>query len=117
MIEIVNSKNSIDVKHANAFAQELSFKLLLFNSKASVTKLSASKVNNYAKRIKDWLLSVNDAEVFHNKVNCLELSFSILERNARIDAQINEDFSYEKINKSSIFSHAEKLLAFRMEGE
>jgi hypothetical protein len=115
MIEIVNSKNKIDMMFVNTTSQEVAISFLMFNSEADSSKISSSKVNTLALKIRDWLTQENSMDSVSLRKECLYMSFSILERNAKIDAE-NQKVNTVKINRSSLFSHAEKLFQFRMEG-
>lgn len=115
MIEIVNSKNKIDMVSVNVASQEFAISFLMFNSEVDSSKVSSSKVNTLASKIRDWLTQEGNMESVSLRKECLYMSFSILERNAKIDS-LNQEVNAVKINRSSLFSHAEKLLEFRMEG-
>ncbi len=85
------------------------------HSEVAFSKISSSKVNTLALKIRDWLTQENSMDSVSLRKECLYMSFSILERNAKIDAE-NQKVNTVKINRSSLFSHAEKLFQFRMEG-
>lgn len=119
MIEIVSSENKAKKNELRVFAQSIGFELAAFNAKASHVKMSAGKVNSIAEKILLWVVGDSSLSDYQSRVECLNMTMQILKVNSEIDnaKDSSQPGSESKISLNSLFSHAEKLLSFRKDGE
>jgi hypothetical protein len=109
MIEIVNSANKIDEKELRMMSQSFAFMFLEYNSSFESSKLSSSKINKFAEKVLLWMRDESsDMDSAKEKLTFLNMSYDFLKLNSAADNK--------KISSSSLFTHANNLMAYAQDG-